>query len=190
MKKRILAIVLTLALLLALPGCSGSGGTPPVFTLGGTDLTLGESSPGTVSVTEYQMSLPGKEAIGMLPKKTWLSEFIIVKKDKETYAYLYVYNPTSQEVPVLSATIYKLSFKMNSEENDYWAKDNILVNGINFYGMDTAAAKEAVKDYKVEELDTGTLRINDGKYRYFIRFDDAGIVEEVQVEFEIPKSFS
>lgn len=79
---------------------------------------------------------------------------------------------------------------MNSEEADYWTTSNIVFNGINLYGMDSAAVKEAMSEYKLNsEGDSGSLYYVDGKYNYSISFDNNGLVEEVSIEMDIPKSY-
>lgn len=80
---------------------------------------------------------------------------------------------------------------MNSEENSYWAVNNVLVNGINFYGMNSDEVKAAMQALKApRETSYGSLIYEDGQYSYTIRFDDNGVVEEVEVEMTIAKSYN
>ena len=66
-----------------------------------------------------------------------------------------------------------------------------LVNGIDFSSMDSAGVKEAMAAYKLgKETDSGTLRYDDGEYKYFFRFDEAtGLVNEISVEIVFGKSY-
>ena len=66
-----------------------------------------------------------------------------------------------------------------------------LVNGIDFSTFDSAGVKEAMADYKLGiETDWGTLRYDDGKYKYFFEFDEeSGLVNEVTVEIVFGKSY-
>ena len=83
---------------------------------------------------------------------------------------------------------------MNSEDASYWAVNNILVNGINFYGMNIEEVKAAMQEYKAPSESTygdrTTLLYKDGSYYYTIRFGENGLVDEVQVEKTIAKSYS
>ena len=115
-----------------------------------------------------------------------------LKKDDSSYAYLYVYNPGRDEVMVTSATIYKLSFSMHSEESEasYWAEDNALVNGVNYFGMNADGIKETMAEFKVLSEDSNYLSYKDGKYTYRFELDESGIVNKVEVEMDIDKSYS
>lgn len=191
MKKRILAAALTLAILLMGAGCSG-GGTPPVLTFDGIELTLGEGRPYDLKDAGFEFTLPGGGiAVGDLPGKSWLSEFLSARKDGASYAYLYVYNPDRDEKTVSLTTVYKVTFRMQTEDKSYWAENNVLVNGIDFSGLDSAAVKEKMTDYKLaNETDAGSLRFEDGKYKYYFSFDEAtGLVDEVTVELTISKNY-
>ena len=129
-----------------------------------------------------------------MPGNSWMSDLLSAKKDGETYAYVYVYNPSKEDVTYLGATIYKASFTMNSEDASYWAVNNILVNGINFYGMNIEEVQAAMQEYKAPSESTygdrTTLVYKDGSYYYTIRFGENGLVDEVQVEKTIAKSYS
>ncbi len=126
-----------------------------------------------------------------MPGKSWLSTFMTLKKDGSSYAYLYVYNPGRDEVFVTSATIYKLSFSMHAEdtESSYWAEDNVLVNGVNYFGMNADDVKETMTEFKALSEDSDYLSYQDGKYTYRFDLDDNGIVEEVEVEMDIDKDY-
>lgn len=78
---------------------------------------------------------------------------------------------------------------MYSEEESYWAQDNVLINGIDFYGMDAEAVKEKMSEYKIASDDSTYLSYKDGKYSYRFTFDESGIVEEIEVEMSIDKSY-
>lgn len=194
MKKRILIFACAFILMTVfLLGC-GESGTPPVLTVDGKDITIGESTP--FSLPEgFEFTLAGNYLpIGTMPGNSWMSDLLSAKKDGETYAYVYVYNPSKEEVTYLGATIYKASFSMNSEDASYWAVNNILVNGINFYGMNIEEVKAAMQEYKAPSESTygdrTTLLYKDGSYYYTIRFGENGLVDEVQVEKTIAKSYS
>lgn len=174
--------------------CAGCGetGTPPVLTVGGVEITIGESTMRNLEAEGFEMTAPGGGLlIGKMEARSYLTSLISAKKDKETYAYVYIYNPDLKENYYSDCVIYQLKFNMNSEEKSYWAKDNVLVNGINFFGMDSAAVKEAMSAYKLaRETDTGALRYEDGDFKYFIYFDDkTKTVREVAVEMNIPKGY-
>lgn len=169
-----------------------SEGTPPVLTVDGTELTLGISSPDDLRSQEFEFSLPNEIRIyNKMPANSWSYEFLPVTKNDELYAHFYVYNPTPEDVYCTSATIYKIEFGMYSEEEDYWAQNNILVNGINFYGMNMDEVKAAMQAYKKpKETSYGDLAYKDGKYSYYIYFNDNGLVEEVSVEMTFSKSYN
>jgi hypothetical protein len=192
MKKRLAGLILAAAMALNLSACS-SGGTAPVLTVAGKEVTLGETGGSVFPLTEFEMAIPGEGTpIDKMPGNSWLSTFMTLKKDGSSYAYLYVYNPGRDEVMVPSATIYKLTFRMHSEEEDasYWAEDNVLVNGVNYFGMDAEAVKGAMAEYKLLSEESDHLSYRDGKYLYRFDFGESGIVEEVEVEMEIDKSYS
>jgi len=194
-RKALLAMLVGM-LALCGTGCSSSGGTAPVLTVGGVELTVGESHPASLTSEDFETTFPGNYmVIGAMPGKSWLSTFMVAQKEGKNYAYLYVYNPDREEKQYGLATIYRVDFDMNSEEADYWAEDNILVNGINFYGMDYEAVKEAMASYKLKgEADSEELmyqRYEDGKYKYIISFNkETKIVESVSVEMTISKSYN
>lgn len=192
MKKRVAGLILAAAMALSLCACS-SGGTAPVLTVAGKEVTLGDTGGGVFPLTEFEMAVPG-EGVPMdkMPGNSWLSTFLTLKKDGSSYAYLYVYNPGRDEVWVTSATIYKISFNMHSEEEEasYWAEDNALVNGVNYFGMDAEAVKETMAEYKALSEEGDYLSYRDGKYVYRFEFGQNGVVEKVEVEMDIDKSYS
>ena len=192
MKRRLAGVILAAVLALNLSACSSGGGTAPVLTVAGQEVTLGETGAGVFSLTEFEMAIPSEGTpIGKMPGKSWLSTFMTLKKDGSSYAYLYVYNPGRDEVFVTSATIYKLSFSMHAEdtESSYWAEDNVLVNGVNYFGMDADGVKETMTEFKALSEDSDYLSYQDGKYTYRFDLDDSGIVEEVEVEMDIDKGY-
>lgn len=189
--QKVLLPVLMAFLVLTCTGC-GETGTPPLLTVGGVEITLGESTMGALEKEGFEMSVPGGGLlIGKMEARSYLTSLISAKKDNETHAYLYIYNPTLEEKFYGSCVIYQLKFTMNSEEKSYWAKDNVLVNGINFFGMDSAAVKEAMSAYKLaRETDNGSLRYEDGDFKYYFYFDEATkVVSEVTVEMDIPNGY-
>lgn len=195
MKKRILLFACAWILMaVSLAGCGGSGGTPPVLTVDEKGMTLGDATP--FSFPEgFEFIFAGNYIpIGSMPGNSWLSNLLAAKKDGETYAYIYLYNPEKEDVTYLGATIYKISFRMNSEDASYWAVNNILVNGINFYGMNVDEVKAAMQEYKAPSEfsydDSVTLMYTDGDYDYTIRFGKDGLVDEVEVEMAIGKSYT
>lgn len=195
MKKRILLFACTFILMAAgLSGC-GELGTPPVLTIDGKEITLGDSTP--YSLPEgFEFNFAGNYLpIGSMPGSSWLSDSLSAKKDGETYARLYLYNPANEDVSYLGATIYEIYFRMNSEDASYWAVNNILVNGINFYGMNVDEVKASMQEFKEPSEysysdGTSSLIYTDGDYNYTIRFGENGLVDEVEVEMAIAKSYS
>lgn len=195
MKKRILLFACAWILMaVSLAGCGESGGTPPVLTVDEKDMTLGDATP--FSFPEgFEFTFAGNYLpIGSMPGNSWMSDLLVAKKDGETYAYIYLYNPKKEDVNYLGATIYEISFRMNSEDASYWAVNNILVNGINFYGMNVDEVKAAMQEYKAPSEfsydDSATLMYTDGDYDYTIRFGKDGLVDEVKVEMAIEKSYT
>ena len=191
MKKRILICACVLIMMAACLSACGEKGTPPVLMFDGKEITLGESTPYNLP-QGFECTLAGNAIpIGKMPANSWMSDLWSAKKDGETYAYLYIYNPSREEVTYTGATIYKMSFYMNSEENSYWAVNNVLVNGINFYGMNSDDVKAAMQAFKApRETSSVSLIYEDGQYSYTIRFNDNGVVEEVEIEMTIAKSYS
>lgn len=192
MKKQIAAIILLAALTMTLSACSG-GGTPPVLTVAGKEVTLGESALSVFPMTEFEIKLPNQGMpIGKMPGKSWLSSFMSLSNDDGSYAYLYVYNPDSDEVMVTSATIYGISFHMYSEDPDvsYWAQDNALVNGVDYFGMGAEGVKETMAEFKTLTESDDYMAYRDGKYTYSFHLDENGIVEEVEVEMKVNKSYT
>ncbi len=191
MKKRVLLCACMLMLMAMCLSACGEKGTPPVLTVDGKEIILGESS--SYNLPEgFECMLAGNAIpIGLMPANSWMSDLWSAQKDGETYAYFYVYNPSREEITYSRATIYKLSFCMNSEEKSYWAQNNILVNGINFCGMNSDEVKAAMQAFKApKETSYGSLIYQDGQYSYVIRFGDNGLVEEVEIEMSIAKSYS
>ena len=192
MKKRFAGIILAAALVMSLSACSSGGGTAPVLTVAGKEVTLGETGAGVFSLTEFEMAIPGEGTpIGMMPGKSWLSTFMTLRKDGSSYAYLYVYNPGRDDVAVTSATIYKVTFSMHGDdtESSYWAEDNVLVNGTDYFGMDAEGIKETMSEFKALTEDSDYLSYKDGKYTYRFDLDESGVVEEVEVEMDIDKDY-
>jgi len=113
-----------------------------------------------------------------------------IKKDKddERYGYFYIYNPERVETSCLNATIYQVSFYIHSEEYADWTKNNILVNGINFYGMNIDDVKAAMAPLTTSSSGP-YLVFNDGDYTYLITLGADGLVEEVEIELNFSKSF-
>lgn len=194
MKKRVLFFACAFIMMaVCLLGC-GETGTPPVLTVDGKDITLGESSP-TNLPEGFEFIFAGNYLpIGSMPGNSWLSTLLSARKGDGTYAYLYLYNPTKEDVSYLSATIYKVSFYIQSEDASNWTANNILVNGINFSGMNMDEVKAAMQEYKAPKESSygsrATLLYKDGSYYYTIRFGENGLVDEVQIEMTIPKSYS
>ncbi len=192
MKSRLVGLLLAAATVLTMSACSG-GGTAPVLTVAGKEVTLGETGAGVFPLTEFEMAIPGQGTpMDMMPGKSWLSTFMTLKKDDQSYAYVYVYNPERSEVLVTSATIYKLSFSMHGEDTEasYWAEDNVLVNGTNYFGMDADGVKETMAEFKALSEEGDYLSYRDGKYLYRFELDENGVVDEVEVEMDIEKSYS
>lgn len=192
--KRIQKLLLPVIMAVLVFVCTGCGetGTPPVLTVGGVEITLGESTMRELETEGFEMTAPGGGLlIGKMEARSYLTTLISAKKDKETHAYLYIYNPSREDNYYSSCIIYQLKFTMNSEDKSYWAKDNVLVNGTNFFGMDSAAVKEAMSEYKLaRETDKGSLRYEDGDYKYFFYFDETTkVVSEVSIEMAIPKGY-
>lgn len=74
-------------------------------------------------------------------------------------------------------------------ESSYWAEDNVLVNGVNYFGMNADDVKETMTEFKALSEDSDYLSYQDGKYTYRFDLDDNGIVEEVEVEMDIDKDY-
>ena len=192
MKQRLAGLLLAAMMAVSLSACS-SGGTAPVLTVAGKEVTLGDTGASVFPLTEFEMEIPGEGIpLDKMPGKSWLSTFMTLKKDSSFYAYLYVYNPGRDEVLATSATIYKISFHMHSEDEEasYWAEDNVLINGVNYFGMDAEAIKETMTEYKALSEESDYLAYRDGKYVYSFNLDESGIVEEIEVEMDIDKSYS
>ncbi|MCI9282560.1 MAG: hypothetical protein HFG56_04640 [Lachnospiraceae bacterium] len=192
MKKGLTRLILATMMTLSLCACSSGGGTAPILTVAGKEVILGDTGANVFPLTEFEMTIPGEGLpIGKMPGKSWLSTFMSLKKDGSSYAYLYVYNPGREEEVVTFATIYKLSFTMHTEdsESSHWAEDNVLVNGVNYFGMDANGVKETMTQFKALSEDDDYLSYKDGKYTYRFDLDDNGIVEEVEVEMKIDKSY-
>ena len=189
MKKYLLTAILILSVLMTVTGCSG-GGTAPVLTLGEKEVALGDCTPGNFDSVDLEIGVPGGGIpIGNIPGNSWLSGFLTAGKDYNTYAYLYVYNPDRDEVPYFMSKVYKVDLHFDSEDQTFWEDGSILVNGINFSGMDVSAVKEALADYKLKTDDADHLFYKDGKYSYSIDFGEDGTITEVTLEEEISKSY-
>ncbi|MCI8269441.1 MAG: hypothetical protein HFG55_07265 [Lachnospiraceae bacterium] len=191
MKNGLAWIILAAVTALSLSACSSSGGTAPVLTVAGQEVILGETKASVFPLTEFEITIPLEGIpMGKMPGRSWLSSLMSLKKDNCSYAYLHVYNPGRDEVLVTSATIYMLSFGMHTEEANYWAEDNALVNGINYFGMDADGVKETMANFKALSEDDDYLSYRDGKYTYRFDLDENGIVEEVEVEMKLDKSYT
>lgn len=185
-----MAGVLGVLLLVALAtGCSG-GGTPPVLDFDGIEITIGESRPYDLTSEGYETSLAGGALfLGDLPANSWLSEFLVLEKGGKTYAYLNVYNPTREAKTVGLATLYEVRLQFSTTELDRRG-ETVLINGISFEGLGAERVKQAMAACKQIEVSTGSLVYKDGEYRYIFRFaEDTGLIEEVQVEMQISKSY-
>lgn len=182
---------LALFLLLSTAACSSGSGTPPVITIEDTELTLGDFRPGSLSVLDFEIRVPGGGLpIGNMPGSSWLSGFLTASKDNHSYAYLYIYNPKKDEVPYTSATVYKIDLNMDRNDTAFWSDGSVLVNGVNFYGMDGAAVQEAMSDYKLTSDSDDYFHYKDGQYGYSFSIGDSGTVEKVSLELQIPKSYT
>ncbi len=190
MIKRILTYACIIVMLTTcLTGCGGKKGTPPVLTFDGTDITIGSSSPSALSGQGFALTfIGGYELTGTMPGKSWMSDLLIAGKDDERYGYFYIYNPERVETSCLNATIYQVSFYIHSEEYADWTKNNILVNGINFYGMNIDDVKAAMAPLTTSSSGP-YLVFNDGDYTYLITLGADGLVEEVEIELNFSKSF-
>lgn len=60
MKRRLAGVILAAVLALNLSACSSGGGTAPVLTVAGQEVTLGETGAGVFSLTEFEMAIQGK----------------------------------------------------------------------------------------------------------------------------------
>lgn len=192
MKKLILITVLTISIALLGTGCSKDSGTPPVLSVDGIDITLGQSRPYDLTSQGFETSFSGKYlAIGELPARSWLSMPMVVSKDDQNYAYVNIYNPDKESKLYGLSTIHEMEFSMHSEDNQYWTENNILVNGINFFGMDSASVKEQMTGYKPpRETEYDSIIYDDGDYHYIFSFHkETGILEKINVEMDIAKSY-
>lgn len=188
LKRKIAGILLAAAMALSMTACS-FGGTKPVLTVAGKEVILGETDASVF--TGFQITLPGGgAATDDLPGMSWMTSFLCLEKGKKEYAYLYVYNPKRQSVRANSARIYKVAFTMNGLYSSYWAEDNVLVNGIDFFGMNMDEVKEVMSEYKLSSEYERLLFYKDGKYSYTFKFTGEGIVDEVEVEMKIDKSYN
>ncbi|MCI8576730.1 MAG: hypothetical protein HFG64_04300 [Lachnospiraceae bacterium] len=191
MKKHMLVNLLILAILLMTAACSSDSGTAPVITVGSSELTLGDFRPSTLSTEDFEIGVPGGGLpIGNMPGNSWMSGFLTATKDHHSYAYLYIYNPKKEEVPYIGATVYKIDLNMDKDDTSFWSDDSILINGINFYGMDAEGVKTAMANYKLNSDSETYLYYKDGKYGYSFSIGDDGTVEKVSLEMQIPKSYS
>lgn len=192
MKKLFLATVLTITIVFWGTGCSVDSGTPPVLSVDGIDITIGQSTPYALTSQGFETSFGGKYfAIGEMPAKSWLSMPMSVSKDNRRYAELYLYNPNRESKLYDLCTINEVNFHIYYEDPKYQAEDNILVNGVNFYGMDSASVKEQMSEYKQpRETSYNSLVYTDGIYHYIFTFDkEDGILTEIDVKMDIAKSY-
>lgn len=189
MRKRWMSLYVMVCMLFMLAGC-GESGNPPILTVDGIEMTLGTSRPIDLTSKGFESSFAGGYlVIGELAANSWMSDLMSIQKDKETYAYVYIYNPTNEAETYSFCNIYKIKFKMNSEEESFWAENNVLVNGIDFYGLTVDEVKENMQDFKLASETDTSVHYEDGSYNYYFRFDDNGIIEEIEVEMEIRKSY-
>lgn len=192
MKKLFLATVLTITIVFWGTGCSKDSGTPPVISMEGIDITIGQSRPYDLTSQGFETSFSGKYfAIGEMPAKSWLSMPMSVSKDNQGYAELFLFNPNRESKLYDLCTINEVKFRIDSEDYEYWTEDNILVNGVNFYGMDSASVKEQMSEYKQpRETSYNSLVYTDGIYHYIFTFDkEDGILTKIDVKMDIAKSY-
>lgn len=192
MKKLFLATVLTITIVFGGTGCSKDSGTPPVISMEGIDITIGQSRPYDLTSQGFETSFSGKYfAIGEMPAKSWLSMPMSVSKDNQGYAELFLFNPNRESKLYDLCTINEVKFRIDSEDYEYWTEDNILVNGVNFYGMDSASVKEQMSEYKQpRETSYNSLVYTDGIYHYIFTFDkEDGILTKIDVKMDIAKSY-
>ena len=190
MKKYLLTTILILSVLMTVTACSG-GGTAPVLTLGEKEVALGDCTPGNFDSAGLEIGVPGGGIpIGNIPGNSWLSSFLTAGNESGSYAYLYVYNPDRDEVPYFMAKVYQVELHFDSKDQTFWEDGSILINGINFCGMDTAAVKEAMADFKPKVDEADHLFYRDGKYSYSFDFGEDGTVTEVTLEEKISKSYT
>lgn len=189
MKRKWSFMAALLLLSALLTGCGGSG-VAPVVTVNGTDLIIGESYMYTLTKTDegYQERLYKTGAVGAVPygeldANSYCEDLIHIYKDDHPCITVMVYNPSNESKTLSLCPISELTFSMDDT--------HALVNGIDFSAMDSAGVKEAMADYKLgTETDWGTLRYDDGKYKYFFRFDEeSGLVSEITVEIVFGKSY-
>lgn len=188
MKNKILVFGLACLMFVMLAGCSSSGtGTIPVVTLDGVEMTVGESDIYTFleAKKDFTADVSGGilSPVNSLDGNSWLSESIYLKKEHTRYAVVNVYNPNKDSESVYNCPISELTITPES--------GNALVNGIDFFVMDSPTVKQTMEKVKLaRETDTGTLRYEDGDYKYFFTFDEeTGIVSEITVEIVFPKSY-
>lgn len=189
MKQKFSLLCAILLLTTVLTGCGGSG-VAPVVTVNGTELTIGESYIYTLTQTDegYQERIYRADAVGAVPygeleANSYCADLLHIYKDDRPCVTVKVYNPGRENKLLSLCPISELTFSMEDT--------HALVNGIDFSAMDSAAVKEAMADYKLgTETDSGTLRYDDGEYKYFFRFDEeSGLVNEITVEIEFGKSY-
>ena len=189
MKRKISLLCAALLLTTLLTGCGGSG-VAPVVTVNGTELTIGESYIYTLTQTDegYQERIYRADAVGAVPygeleANSYCADLLHIYKDDKPCVTVKVYNPSREAKLISLCPISELTFSMEDT--------HALVNGIDFSAMDSAGVKEAMAAYKLGmETDSGTLRYDDGEYKYFFRFDEAtGLVTEISVEIVFGKSY-
>lgn len=189
MKAKLIFTATLLLMVALLTGCGGSGAAP-VVTVNGTDLIIGESYIYTLTQTEdgYEERLYRADAVGVIPyasldANSYCNDLIHVYKDDQPCITVMVYNPSRESKTLSLCPISKLTFSMDDTQ--------ALVNGIDFSTLDSDGVKEAMADYKLGiETDWGTLRYDDGKYKYFFEFDEeSGLVNEITVEIVFGKSY-
>lgn len=189
MKAKLSFMATLLLLVVFLMSCGGSG-VAPVVTVDGTDLIIGESYMYTLTKTDdgYEERLYKAGAVGAIPygeleANSYCEDLIHIYKDDNPCITVMVYNPGGESKMLSLCPISKLTFSMEDT--------HALVNGIDFSVLDSAGVKEAMADYKLGiETEWGTLRYDDGKYKYFFDFDEeSGLVNEITVEIVFGKSY-
>lgn len=188
MKNKITALSFTFMILVMLSGCASSSGVIPTVTIDGVELTIGESDIYTLQGTDEKFEATGAGGTlapwGKLDGNSWISESIYFNRDNKRYAAVNLYNPSKEAETVYNCPISKLTVGLEDTDT--------LVNGIDFSDMDTAGVKKSMENYKLAlETDNGTLRYEDGDYKYFFMFDEkSGLVNEITVEILFPKSYT
>lgn len=172
-------------------GCAGFG-TPPIVTIQGVELEIGEATPNTLIKQVEDIKLTdtyGNPAIGQLPARSWLQDRVMLVSDTTKFGRCSLYNPSSEQKFMSVSNIYRIDIEMPTED-EKWA-EGTLINGIDFSGMDKEAVQSSMSNFKLRETEYGSYVYNDGDYRYIFRFnDDTGLVSEISVYKDIAKSYN